>query len=103
MGFTSGETRHYLDVFRKGRLLDSEDCRHIASSYGFAWKKDFLKPLEPAQVFTRILNNLSNCHNRGQPDRSYRDTLSFQERIVHLMHQQPHIASHLLQTTGTNV
>lgn len=95
-----GEQR-FLDVFHGGRILDLSDCRNIAASYGFTWHSNFVQPLNPYQVFTRILNNLSNCHNRATPTEPrrppFQDMLAFQERVLMLGHQQPRIAVSLLE------
>jgi regulator of sirC expression with transglutaminase-like and TPR domain len=92
-----GEQR-FLDVFHGGRVLDLVDCQTIAASYGFAWHANFVKPLDPYQVFTRILNNLFNCHGRPQMRSPvfFHEMLSFQERALMLVHQQPRIAASVL-------
>jgi hypothetical protein len=97
-----GEQR-FLDVFHGGRVLDLVACQTIAASYGFPWHANFVQPLDPYQVFTRILNNLSNCHSRAagagsqlQSPVVFHEMLSFQERVLMLVHQQPRITVSVL-------
>mmetsp|Transcript_8881 Transcript_8881/g.14786 ORF Transcript_8881/g.14786 Transcript_8881/m.14786 type:complete len:441 (-) Transcript_8881:58-1380(-) len=92
-----GEQR-FLDVFHGGHVLDLNDCRDIAASYGFVWDASFIQPLAPYQVFSRVLNNLSNCHRRAtvMQQSTFHGMLSFQERVLMLVHQQPRIAVSLL-------
>lgn len=58
----------YVDVFRKGRrLLTVSDCERIVNSYGHAMLPEYIRPLTPALVFRRILNNFANCLAQAFP------------------------------------
>ena len=99
--FDNVQGKHrFLDVFNGGRVLDLVDCQAIASAYGFTWQPHFVRPLDPTHVFLRILNNLSNCHGQTPISSSppyFREMLSFQGRLLMLVHRQPRIAASLLE------
>mmetsp|Transcript_16563 Transcript_16563/g.24440 ORF Transcript_16563/g.24440 Transcript_16563/m.24440 type:complete len:453 (-) Transcript_16563:421-1779(-) len=90
----------YLDVYRGGKIMQLEECQRISSSYGFAWDDNFIRPLPPLQVYTRILNNLINCHGQlpvlSAPP-LFRETLAFQARQLMLAHKMPYIVERMLQ------
>mmetsp|Transcript_460 Transcript_460/g.563 ORF Transcript_460/g.563 Transcript_460/m.563 type:complete len:450 (-) Transcript_460:49-1398(-) len=101
LGFFDDSTnkQHFLDVYRGGTLMGLEECQRIAASYGFGWDDNFVRPLAPVQVVTRILNNLTNCHSR-MPILSapalFRETLMHQVRQLMLAHQMPAIVEQML-------
>jgi regulator of sirC expression with transglutaminase-like and TPR domain len=54
-------TRRYLDVFRKGLVLDQQALLELLRRQGLgadAWRDDFLAPVSRAQMLARMLNNL---------------------------------------------
>lgn len=93
----------FVDVFSGCRLLDLKDCQVIAASYGVVWDSSFVQPLDPAQVFLRILNNLFQCFTDvlvGGPDVSsaldFRYGLYCQQGLLWSFHRQPRLARSVL-------
>ena len=102
LGFVDdGGNRLFMDVFRGGQILTLTDCQQIVMMYGYEWQESFGEPLDPYQVFHRILNNLSNCHGQRRHIRTvappFQEILSFQERMLMIMHREPRIAGRLLE------
>jgi hypothetical protein len=81
----------FLDVFHEGQLLTVDDCHRICASYGVAWDVEFLNPLTPSHVLTRMLNNLTNCHFHAMAAsiEAFHSDLFFQQRALASIHRQP--------------
>jgi Transglutaminase-like superfamily len=95
--------QRFVDVFGGCRLLDLEDCQTIAGLYGVTWDSSFVQPLDPAQVFLRILNNLFQCFSQfmvGGPDFTspldFRYGLYCQQGLLLSFHRQPSLARSVL-------
>lgn len=95
--------QRFVDVFSGCQLLDLKDCQTIAGSYGVAWDSSFIQPLDPAQVFMRILNNLFQCFTDflvGGPNITspldFRYGLYCQQGLLWSFHRQPRLARSVL-------
>jgi len=60
-----GEERVFVDVFHGGRLLTLEHCKLIVRSYNVPWTNDHAQPVPLAELWTRQLRNLLNCHTQA--------------------------------------
>eukprot|EP00934_Nitzschia_sp_Nitz4_P005653 Nitzschia sp. Nitz4//scaffold147_size54853//10547//11632//NITZ4_006609-RA/size54853-processed-gene-0.40-mRNA-1//1//CDS//3329536669//5643//frame0 len=86
----SGEFK-FIDMFRGGNLLSLEDCQNVCQSYGIHFEMRMLQPMEPNEVFERILRNLANAHLRTITGRaeSFSSDLLFNQRALASIHRQP--------------
>ena len=54
-----------MDVFHGGRLLTLEHCKLIVQSYNVPWSSDHAQPVPLAELWTRQVRNLLNCHTQA--------------------------------------
>ena len=57
----------YIDLFDAGRRLDRAGCQAVFAGLHpkAPWSDDFLAPVGPVAVVSRVLNNLANAYRRG--------------------------------------
>jgi regulator of sirC expression with transglutaminase-like and TPR domain len=76
----------YLDPFHGGTRLSIDDCAQLVrttTGYAGPFQKDWLQPVTPLAVLTRMLNNLRNIYLQGE-------NWSYALRVVeHLRMAQP--------------
>lgn len=59
----------YLDPFHGGARLSVEDCAQLVrqvSGYDGPWREDWLRPMPPQAILTRMLNNLRNIYYHSE-------------------------------------
>ncbi len=82
----------YFDPFHEGRQLSIEDCaRLVEATAGLPgpFRREWLRPAEPVEILTRMLNNLRNAYLKRQ---DWRRLLAVIERLRLL---QPDFPGHL--------
>ena len=78
-----GEARDeiYLDPFHGGRVLSRRDCERIVARHGFAFHKEYLKPVTPKTIVSRMCRNLVNAYSFRQAPTAVREYYEI-ERLV---------------------
>jgi len=52
----------FVDPFHGGKVLSLENCRHIVQRFGISWDEQMLRHVKNAEVWSRMVRNLANCH-----------------------------------------
>lgn len=79
----------WVDPFRRGHLLQEDDCRRLVEEHfgeRLPWRREYLSPCRSDQVMVRILNNLKGIYLR-QPD--FDRALWVQDLLVRLAPDDP--------------
>lgn len=87
----------YLDPFHGGVRLSQTDCTQLvreATGFSGAFQPEWLKPISPTAILTRMLNNLRNIYLQGE---DWPRALAVVERLRML---QPNLPD-LLRDLGT--
>ncbi len=65
VGIPVAEEMYFLDPFHGGTRLSIEDCSELvqqATGYAGPLQRDWLQPISPRAILTRMLNNLRNVY-----------------------------------------
>ncbi len=71
----------YLDPFHGGRLLSRRDCERMVTGRGFAFHQEYLKPVTPKTIISRMCRNLINAYSFRQAPAAVREYYEI-ERLV---------------------
>ncbi len=84
----AGRSDLFVDAFSEGAILTGDDCaaRLRELQPELVWRPEFLKPVGPRQILTRMLNNLLEIYLRTQ---GYLKALRSLEMILCLQPGEP--------------
>lgn len=84
----AGQSDLFVDAFSEGAILTRDDCaaRLRELQPELVWRPEFLKPVGPRQILTRMLNNLLEIYLRTQ---GYLKALRSLEMILCLQPGEP--------------
>ncbi len=71
----------YLDPFHEGRILSRRDCERIVAGRGFALHEEYLRPVTPKTIVSRMCRNLVNACSFRQAPTAVREYYEI-ERLV---------------------
>lgn len=71
----------YLDPFHEGRILSRRDCERIVAGRGFALHEEYLRPVTPKTIVSRMCRNLVNAYSFKQAPTAVREYYEI-ERLV---------------------
>ena len=71
----------YLDPFHEGRILSRRDCERIVAGRGFALHEEYLTPVTPKTIVSRMCRNLVNAYSFRQAPTAVREYYEI-ERLV---------------------
>ncbi len=80
--YDDGQTRHYIDPFHHGRLMEGEECLALASritGQDMSENWQALEPVSKRQMALRMLNNLRAAYLRGS---AWAKALAVQDLLV---------------------
>ena len=60
--------KYYIDVFNKGKIISSNDCKEIIKRAGVGFEEKYLQPVNSREIISRILRNLIYVYKREQDD-----------------------------------
>lgn len=69
VGIPMSEEMYFLDPFYGGNRLSIEDCSQLvlqATGYTGPFQKEWLQPISPRTILTRMLNNLRNVYFQSE-------------------------------------
>ncbi len=89
VGLPSRSGEIYIDPFHGGARLSVEDCAQLVrqtSGYDGPWQEDWLHPMPPHAILTRMLNNLRNTYFQAE---AWDSALAVIERLRLLQPEMP--------------
>jgi regulator of sirC expression with transglutaminase-like and TPR domain len=89
VGIPQSEDMYFIDPFHGGNRLALEDCVQLvqqSTGYHGPLQRDWLQPIPPRAILTRMLNNLRNIYFQGE---AWDLALSVVERLRALQPNMP--------------
>ena len=62
--YQTSKEEYYLDAFNQGRLLSKRECIRYLKQNGFGVRDEFLVPISPRRILTRICANLHQIYQQ---------------------------------------